>query len=118
VGTFFVKVGRNGVPAKIVNPQIGADWEKGQFTAPKAKRPNPSPRGKPKSIDAKSPPERGDGVFIWVNQNKKDGGSGLTAFDLWAIIFRAAASPIASIAARFKVHKPRRRGGGASKARC
>jgi 5-methylcytosine-specific restriction protein A len=80
MSTFFVKVGRSGVPTKIVNPRVGADWEKGQFIAPRATRPNPSLRGKPKFIDAKDPPKNGDGVYIWVNQNKKDQGKGLTAF--------------------------------------
>ena len=72
--TFFVKIGKAGVPARNVNPRTGADWERGQFIAPKAKRLNP--RGKPKFIDAKAP-QNGDHVYIWVNQ--ADRGGGLTA---------------------------------------
>ena len=47
MSTFFVKIGKAGVPAENVNPGKG-DWEQGQFVAPKAKRPNSNPRDKPK----------------------------------------------------------------------
>jgi hypothetical protein len=45
--TFFVKIGKAGVPAGIVDPQTRADWETGRFTilnpklGLKKKRPNP-----------------------------------------------------------------------------
>jgi HNH endonuclease len=76
VSNFFVKINKTGVPAETINPQSGADWETGQFIAPKAKRLNPDPRGKLKKLPAKDP-QKGDGVYIWVNQISK--GYGLTA---------------------------------------
>src|ERR1700722_19952930 len=77
VSTFFLKINKTGVPAENVNPQSGEEWETGQFIAPKAKRLNPDPRGKLKKLPA-TDPQKGDGVYIWVNQISK--GNGLTAF--------------------------------------
>jgi hypothetical protein len=77
--TFFVKIGKDGVPARNVDPQTRADWEQGgKFIAPKARRLIPNPRGKSKTLPMKDDPQKGDGVYIWVNQ--EDDGKGLTAF--------------------------------------